>query len=207
MPLSKLKPRTIGMFAAGLIAATALTATAMTLPVVPVYAEAIVSSPIDPSKGVADLVDRVMPAVVSVEVKFANAAMPDGQPRMPGQPDMPGLPDNRQFEDFFNQFPQFRQGQPFDRPRPRGDGMAQGSGFIISADGYAVTNNHVVQNAKEVSVKFTDGKELTAEVIGTDPKTDLALVKIKSDEKFQAWRHRDDRNHLGPRPRYRLRAL
>ena len=67
--------------------------------------------------------------------------------------------------------------------QPRG-GMAQGSGFIISADGYAVTNNHVVQDADEVSVKMTDGAEYTAKVIGTDPKTDLALIKIDADKTF-----------------------
>ena len=60
-----------------------------------------------------------------------------------------------------------------------------GSGFMISADGYAVTNNHVVQDADEVTVKIKDGAELKAEVIGTDPKTDLALIKIKSDKPFQ----------------------
>ena len=52
---------------------------------------------------------------------------------------------------------------------------------MISADGYAVTNNHVVQDADEVTVKIQGGTELKAEVIGTDPKTDLALIKIKSD--------------------------
>ncbi len=55
--------------------------------------------------------------------------------------------------------------------------MAQGSGFIISADGYVVTNNHVVKDAEEVTVKFTDGSDLQADVIGTDPKTDLALLR------------------------------
>ena len=80
--------------------------------------------------------------------------------------------------EFFKQFPQFRDGQPFHGPRRRG-GMAQGSGFIISSDGYAVTNNHVVQDADEVSVTLKDGTEYKADVIGTDPKTDLALIKIK----------------------------
>jgi serine protease Do len=60
-----------------------------------------------------------------------------------------------------------------------------GSGFMISADGYAVTNNHVVQDADEVTVTIQGGTELKAEVIGTDPKTDLALIKVKSDKPFQ----------------------
>jgi serine protease Do len=63
--------------------------------------------------------------------------------------------------------------------------MAQGSGFIISADGYVVTNNHVVQDADQVKVKLRDGKEYTADVIGTDPKTDLALIKIKDATNLQ----------------------
>ena len=54
----------------------------------------------------------------------------------------------------------------------------QGSGFFISADGYAVTNNHVVDKAKTVEVTTDDGKSYTAKVIGTDPKTDLALIKL-----------------------------
>ena len=88
-----------------------------------------------------------------------------------------------QFRDFFKQFPQFRRpGPAAHAARPHG--MAQGSGFVISADGYAVTNNHVVEDADEVTVKLRDGTELTAEVIGTDPKTDLALIKIKSDKSF-----------------------
>ena len=57
--------------------------------------------------------------------------------------------------------------------------MAQGSGFFISADGYVVTNNHVVDHATEVTVTTSDGKTIAAKVIGTDPKTDLALLKVK----------------------------
>ena len=133
---------------------------------------------IDPTRGFADLVDRVMPAVVSVQVKFANASSTEeGSQRM-----IPGLPEGP-WGEFFKQFPQFREGAPGQRQRPEG-GMGQGSGFIISADGYAVTNNHVVQDANEVTVTLNDGTELKAEVIGTDPKTDLALIKIDSDKKF-----------------------
>jgi serine protease Do len=119
-----------------------------------------------------------MPAVVSVQVKFVNAAA-EGK----GAESMiPGLPEGP-WGEFFKQFPQFRDGMPGQRQRPEG-GMGQGSGFIISADGYAVTNNHVVNNANEVTVTMNDGTELKAEVIGTDPKTDLALIKIQSDKKF-----------------------
>ena len=62
--------------------------------------------------------------------------------------------------------------------------QGQGSGFVISADGYLLTNNHVVDNATEVKVKFSDGEELTAKVVGTDPDSDIALLKINADHSF-----------------------
>src|SRR6185503_10451173 len=69
-------------------------------------------------------------------------------------------------------------------PRGRNYSMGQGSGFFISADGYAVTNNHVVDHAESVQVKTDDGKTYTAKVIGTDSKTDLALIKVDADTSF-----------------------
>ena len=191
-------PRVLGIFAAGLMLATALTAVVTVVPSTPVQAQQqIQATAIDPTRGFADLVDRVMPAVVSVQVKFANVAAADGEGD--GQQQMaPGIPEDSPFRDFFKQFPQFRQGpgqgQP-DEGRNRG-GMAMGSGFIISADGYAVTNNHVVKDADQVSVTMKDGTEYQAEVIGTDPKTDLALIKIKADKKFDyyvAFTHQEPR--------------
>ncbi len=172
-------PKGLALFAGGLMFATALATAATVLPSTPATAQnPLQAQAIDPSRGFADLVDRVMPAVVSVQVKFSNASAEgeDGQRAMPGLPDGP-------WGDFFKQFPQFRQGMP-DQGQPRPEGMAQGSGFIITADGYAVTNNHVVKDADEVSVTLKDGEEYKAEVIGTDPKTDLALIKIKSDKTF-----------------------
>jgi serine protease Do len=163
-----------GLFAAGLLSATALTTSLVVAPPHEVRAES--QAAIDPSKGFADLVDRVMPAVISVQVKYANVADSQGE----------AAPRQQQFEEFFNQFPQFRNQLPpgMDNQHPRG-GAALGSGFMISADGYAVTNNHVVQDADEVTVTIQGGTELKAEVIGTDPKTDLALIKVKSDKPFQ----------------------
>jgi len=174
---SHASPRVLKLIVAGLMAATAITATVAVVPVTPVRAETQMA--IDPSHGFADLVDRVMPSVISVDVKFSTVAS-DGT----GQQMIPDLPPDSPFRDFFDQFPQFRNGVPF-QGQPRQQGMAEGSGFIISADGYAVTNNHVVRNAEEVSVKLTDGSEYPATVIGTDPKTDLALIKIKADKTFQ----------------------
>jgi len=184
------KSRVLGLLAAGLLSATALTTASLLAPTLPVYAE---TQPIvaTSNQGYADLVEKVMPAVISVEVKFANVANNE-QGGMDDDNDdehnnMPNLPEDSPFRDFFKQFPQFKNGMPNNMPnkqqRPH-NAMGQGSGFIISADGYAVTNNHVVQNADEVSVKMNDGTEHKAKVIGTDPKTDLALIKIDSDKPF-----------------------
>ena len=179
-------PKALGIFAAGLMAATALvTATSVLHPTPATAQNQLQAEAINPTKGFADLVDRVMPAVVSVQVKYANAAAAGDEGDGQQQQQLPnGL------QDFFKQFPQFRNGMPGmpgqgggEDQRPNG-GMAVGSGFIISADGYAVTNNHVVKDADQVSVTLKDGTELKATVIGTDPKTDLALIKIESDKKF-----------------------
>ncbi|CAN5211760.1 Do family serine endopeptidase [soil metagenome] len=180
----KKAPRALGLIAAGLLSATALSATLSLAPSLPVHAES--AAQVAPQQGFADLAAKVMPAVVSVEVNLATVADNGDDDDSAGpQPGMPNLPQDSPFRDFFNQFPQFRDQLPQQQAprRPRGGGMAQGSGFIISADGYAVTNNHVVQNADKVSVKFTDGTEYTAKVIGADPKTDLALIKIEAKDK------------------------
>src|SRR5213593_2900541 len=63
-------------------------------------------------------------------------------------------------------------------PSPRHSQRAMGSGFVINADGYIVTNNHVVDGASEIRVKFADGRQLTGRVVGRDPRTDLALLKV-----------------------------
>ncbi|PPQ39003.1 serine protease Do [Rhodoblastus acidophilus] len=120
----------------------------------------------------ADMVDRVKGAVVSVKVTTidkAEADMGEGPSLPPGMP--PLSPDDPLYR-FFKRF-----GGPHGEARPH-KGQAQGSGFIISSDGYVVTNNHVVENATDVSVTLDGGKTVSAKVIGTDKKTDLALLKI-----------------------------
>ena len=119
--------------------------------------------------GFADIVAKVKPAVISVRVKMdgGSATTGLGNNQIP-----PGL------REFFRRF-----GMPgFPENMPKGHGhnviLGQGSGFFISADGYAVTNNHVVENAESVEVKTDDGKTHKAKVIGTDPRTDLALIKV-----------------------------
>src|ERR1700689_1434845 len=108
----------------------------------------------------ATVVDRVKPAVVSVKVNIEDAAAHSSD--LSGQ--MDNLPPD--IQQFFKRFGGQNGGAP-NQMRPRHE-MALGSGFIISADGYVVTNNHVVQNAKTVTVTTDDGKTLDAKVIGTD---------------------------------------
>jgi serine protease Do len=155
----------------GLLSGTAMVGSMALLPPSDVQAESM--KPIDPSMGFSQLVEHVMPSVVSVSVKIKNTSDTGeslDRDRIPPQ-----------FREFFEQFPQFRG----PNQAPRG-GMAQGSGFVISADGYVVTNNHVVDNAAEVSLRFQNGEEHDATVVGTDPKTDLALLKINTDKTFLA---------------------
>src|SRR5690242_15073873 len=158
---TNVRNRVLGLMAFGLLATTALTANFMTNPSLPVRAET--NQQVAPQAGFADLAARVMPAVVSVEVNFANVAdnsdSNDDEDQGQGQ-GMPNLPQDSPFRDFFNQFPQFREQLP--QPRQPHGGIAQGSGFVISADGYAVTNNHVVGNADKVAVTFSDGQKYDA---------------------------------------------
>jgi serine protease Do len=132
----------------------------------------------------ADVVDRVKGAVVSVKVKISDDSS-EGDQAMPHMPDFaPGSPLDR----FFRQFGEGQEGDG-DMPgmrHPRAPHLqaAQGSGFFVSADGYIVTNNHVVDHATEVTVTTIDGKTIAAKVIGTDPKTDLALLKVKEGSNY-----------------------
>jgi len=136
--------------------------------------------------GFADIVEKVKPSVISVRVKM------DGGTRMMNFEGDSPFPPGSPMERFFRRF-----GAPDSDPRgdrdtqrgPRGPRehnftMGQGSGFFISADGYAVTNNHVVEKAESVEVTTDDGKTYTAKVIGTDPKTDIALIKVDGRTDF-----------------------
>jgi serine protease Do len=121
--------------------------------------------------GFADIVEKVKPAVISVRVKMRTEA----QPAASSDDEIP-FPKGSPMEKFFKRFGMPDGGQS--APRGRQFGQAQGSGFFISADGYAVTNNHVVEKATSVEISTDDGKTHTAKVIGTDPRTDLALIKV-----------------------------
>jgi serine protease Do len=124
--------------------------------------------------GFADIVERVKPAVISVRVKMERSASSNSKDNDEDNPFPPGSP----FERFFRRFGM--PNMPNVPSLPNGPEVitGQGSGFFISADGYAVTNNHVVQNAESVKVTTDDGKSYDAKVIGTDQRTDLALIKV-----------------------------
>ena len=127
-----------------------------------------------------DLVQAVKPAVVSIRVK--SEVTPQVTADDGGANPFEGTP----FDRFLRQFgqpgqdPGQDQGQDQSRGSPRHFyAQGQGSGFFVSADGYVVTNNHVVANAVKVDVVMDDGTVLTAKVVGTDPRTDVALVKVE----------------------------
>ena len=143
----------------------------------------------------SDLVDKVGPAVVNIRTTERNKAMVQGQagpqgPQGPqGQP-APGGAEDEEMQEFFRRFfgqPVPRQQQPAPRNRRQVPQQSQeeqvprgvGSGFIISADGYVLTNAHVVEGADEVFVTLTDKREFKAKIIGSDRRTDVAVVKIE----------------------------
>jgi serine protease Do len=115
----------------------------------------------------ADLAEKISPSVVNITTSALIAGPANG---------MPMVPEGSPFEDFFDDF-----------GGPGGPGGAQrsealGSGFVISEDGYIVTNNHVIEGADEITIEFFSGKKLPAKVVGTDPKTDIALLKVEAGE-------------------------
>lgn len=144
--------------------------------------------------GFGDLVSKVKPAVISVRVKIDQdndkSAMLQ-QNRMDQDEDSP-------FDQFSRQFGFRGPGGMNGMPRQRHQVITgEGSGFFISADGYAVTNNHVVDHAESVQVTMDDGSIYTAKVVGTDPKTDLALIKVDGKKDFPFVKFSDQKPRIG----------
>ncbi|WP_295897281.1 Do family serine endopeptidase [uncultured Bartonella sp.] len=144
----------------------------------PVYVEGV------QQQGFANVVEQVKPAVVSVQVKSDKKNDDQAFSGFFGGPGIDQLPDDHPLKRFFKDFnehqrPQGHHGQR-SKPRP----VAQGSGFFISEDGYIVTNNHVVSDGTAYTVVLDDGTELDAKLVGTDPRTDLAVLKVNDKRKF-----------------------
>jgi serine protease Do len=123
-------------------------------------------------EGFADLADRLLPSVVNI----STTQHVEGR----DMPELPQLPPGSPFEEFFKDF--LEKGQP-NRKRKA---TSLGSGFIIDNAGHVVTNNHVIQDAEEITVILHDNTRLEAKVVGRDAKTDLAVLKIKPDQKLAA---------------------
>ena len=154
MSIPRLKPY-LSMFAAVLMLGQVLTAQA---------AEAL--------PDFTTLVEQASPAVVNISTK---QKLPDRRIAAGQMPDLEGLPP--MFREFFERnIPQQPRSPRGDRQR---EAQSLGSGFIISSDGYVLTNNHVVADADEIIVRLSDRSELQAKLVGTDPRTDVALLKVE----------------------------
>jgi serine protease Do len=145
-------------------AAPAPAATAPKLPASPQLPVTVPANVLAGSSGFADLAERLLPTVVNISTSQTLKRRPDQQPQQPPQ----GTP----FDDFFKNFTDREN-----RPRRV---QSLGSGFIVDAAGYVVTNNHVIDGADEITVILDDGAEMKATLVGTDEKTDLALLKVSS---------------------------
>jgi serine protease Do len=150
--------------------------------------------------GFADIVERVKPSVISVRVNIGEKLAKDDTANKNDDSDSPFQPGSP-MERFFKRFggpdgmPPGLRGGP--RGGNRGQVTGQGSGFFISPDGYAVTNNHVVDGADKVEVTADDGKIYKAKVIGTDARTDVALIKVEGGSNFPFAKLSDSKPRIG----------
>ncbi|SEN44485.1 Do family serine endopeptidase [Bradyrhizobium sp. OK095] len=181
---------TVAALGVAVLAASPASPFGMTSFIAPAQAAESATTP----PGFGDLVAKVKPAVISVRVRIDQdndkSAMLQ-QNRMDQDEDAPSDQFSRQFG--------FRgQGGMNGMPRQRHQVITgEGSGFFISADGYAVTNNHVVDHAESVQVTMDDGTTYTAKVVGTDPKTDLALIKVDGKKDFPFVKFSDQKPRIG----------
>ncbi|MGH8031347.1 MAG: DegQ family serine endoprotease [Luteimonas sp.] len=168
--------------AAILIIVTAAATTAVVLPVATAQQSTQSAAPAPVMVGLPDftqLVEQVGPGVVNVEAQVGGRTPQNAQAQQ--RPGPGGMPDDEDMPEIFRRFfgpgmptPGGPQQGPGNRPR----GVSQGTGFIISSDGYVLTNHHVVDGADTVKIKLTDRREFTATVVGSDQQSDVALLKI-----------------------------
>ncbi len=205
---------------AGSVAARALLAGAVALPMLlqppllsmqPAAAQVSRASQL-PS--IADLAEQVMESVVNISAQTTTETRNRTMPNVPGLG--PDTPFGDLFEDFFNrrregqpgapgapgQPPRQGENQAPNGPRPpqpeQRRGQSAGSGFVIDPSGIVITNNHVIGESNDVTVIFSDGRRLKAEVVGKDPKIDIAVLRVKSDTPLKAVRFGDsDKARIG----------
>ncbi|MBN9023941.1 MAG: Do family serine endopeptidase [Rhizobiales bacterium] len=199
-PTRSFRKRALLGTAAALMVGGVVAGEAILLPKSPAYADAVRVEGVQPVS-FADVVEKVRPAVVSVRVKTKTDEVAMQDQEDPFQQ----FGDNNPMERFFKQF---RNG-PGNGPGNGKNGDRQfrwqspyatslGSGFIISEDGYVVTNDHVVDKGQSVTVILDDGTEYEAKVVGVDEKTDLALLKVNSpDRKFTYVKFSEDNPRVG----------
>ncbi len=179
MPVND-KSKSIKSLGTALAMSAVLLAGGLSTSLSPAFAEAVrVTAPQAPS--FADAVEAVSPAVVSVRVEMGSRR---ASPKKSRKNRMDRLPKGHPLRRFFENDRGNRRGFNERRRRGRNFGASQGSGFFVSEDGYIVTNHHVVENGSKFTIVQHDGKELDAKLIGTDPKTDLAVLKVEAAEKF-----------------------
>jgi serine protease Do len=138
-----------------------------TLSMIVILSQAVMAQARGVPESFADLAERISPSVVNITTSttVAGRTGPQGI-----------VPEGSPFEDFFREF----QDRGGDGNRPRRS-SALGSGFVISEDGFIVTNNHVIEGADEIQIEFFEGFELPAQLVGTDPNTDIALLKVEAE--------------------------
>jgi serine protease Do len=166
------------LFGLGLASGLGWTSVSHALPAIataPQVAPEAVQPALDLSEAFTNLAEAVTPAVVRIESRrprtaALRSAQPDPETLRRFFPDLPFDPD--------------------DVAPPGGGGLqprvAGGTGFVVSEDGYILTNNHVVDGAQEVTVYFADNRQFSAQIIGNDPFTDVAVIKIESDDRLPA---------------------
>jgi serine protease Do len=172
--------------AAQMFGAVALSALMLGLPTQtnPFAAISFAQSPVQALPSIADLAEKLLPSVVEISVVS----------KVPGGPADAGplsqIPDDSPFKDFFDEFLKKKQQQGQGGDNKGGDNAppatpddrsvnSMGSGFIIDATGLIVTNNHVVEGADTIQVHMQDGTIMKAELVGRDPKTDVAVIRVK----------------------------
>ena len=130
---------------------------------------------------VADLADSLIGAVVNISTSqnVKNSSAPPRAPR-------PKAPDGSPFQDFFDEFFKDQENGGTGRAPKSRKVQSLGSGFVIDPEGIIITNNHVIADSDEITVDFTDGTKLKAEVVGTDPKTDIAVLRVKPANPLKA---------------------